>query len=71
MYKRRTLVTHLTSPVEAKPREVVGKLAEVFLHVERVIVYMGFVISRQGLKMDPQKVIVILEWSEPVNATEV
>ena len=35
------------------------------------LTYMGFVISRQGLSMDPDKVKIMLEWSELTNVTEV
>ncbi|WP_044908690.1 reverse transcriptase family protein, partial [[Clostridium] innocuum] len=35
------------------------------------IVYLGFVISADGLKMDPEKVEAILNWPTPVNASEV
>lgn len=32
---------------------------------------MGFFVSVEGLKMDPEKVKVILEWPTPRSATEV
>lgn len=35
------------------------------------LVYLGFVIYMEGLKMDPKKVRVIDEWSTPVNIGEV
>ena len=35
------------------------------------IVYLGFVISVDGLKMDPEKVEAILNWPTLVNASEV
>ena len=35
------------------------------------IVYLGFVISTDGLKMDRKKVKVILEWPTPTNMGEV
>jgi hypothetical protein len=28
-------------------------------------VYLGFLVSKEGLKMDPEKVKAILEWSTP------
>ena len=34
-------------------------------------VYLGFVISREGLKMDQKKVKAILEWPSPKNVFEV
>ena len=33
--------------------------------------YLGFVISREGLKMDQEKVKSILEWPSPKNVFEV
>lgn len=35
------------------------------------IVYLGFIISADGLKMDPKKVRVILDWPTPENVGEV
>ena len=39
--------------------------------VKRELVYLGFVISSEGLKMDLEKVKAILEWPTPRSATEV
>ena len=39
--------------------------------VKRELVYLGFVVSPKGLKMDPKKVRAILEWPTPRSATEV
>ena len=35
------------------------------------LVYLGFVISRDGLKMDPEKVQAIIDWPSPRNIFEV
>ena len=35
------------------------------------LVYLGFVVSTEGLKMDPEKVRAILEWPTPRSETEV
>ena len=35
------------------------------------LVYLGFVVSPEGLKMDPEKVKAILEWPTPWSSTEV
>ena len=35
------------------------------------LVYLGFVISREGLKMDPEKVQAIIDWPSPRNIFEV
>ena len=39
--------------------------------MQEEIVYLGFVISANGLKMDPNKVKSILEWPTPKNMGEV
>ena len=39
--------------------------------MQEEIVYLGFVISANGLKMDPEKVKAILEWTTPENVGEV
>ena len=33
--------------------------------------YLGFVVSAEGLKMDPEKVKAIVEWPSPRNVFEV
>lgn len=38
---------------------------------KRELVYLEFVVSVEGLKMDSEKVKVILEWPTPRSATEV
>ena len=38
---------------------------------KKELVYLGFVVSSEGLKMDPEKVKAILEWPTPRSATEV
>jgi hypothetical protein len=35
------------------------------------IIYLGFVVSEEGLKMDPKKVQAVLNWRTPRNAFEV
>ena len=39
--------------------------------VKKELVYLGFIVSAEGLKMDPEKVQAILEWPTPRSATEV
>ena len=39
--------------------------------MQEEIVYLGFLISANGLKMDPEKVKAILEWPTPENVVEV
>ena len=35
------------------------------------LIYVGFFISKEGLKMDPEKVKAIQEWPSPKNISEV
>ena len=39
--------------------------------MKKELVYLGFVVSNEGLKMDPEKVKAITEWSTPRNVFEV
>ena len=39
--------------------------------LKKELVYLGFVVSGEGLKMDPEKVQAILNWPVPNNAYEV
>ena len=39
--------------------------------VKKELVYLGFVVSEEGLKMDLEKVKAILEWPTPRSATVV
>ena len=39
--------------------------------VKKELVYLGFVVSAEGLKMDLEKVKAILEWPTPWSTTEV
>ena len=39
--------------------------------MQRELVYLGFIISEEGLKMDPKKVAAILDWPTPRNTFEV
>ena len=38
---------------------------------KKELVYLGFFVSPEGLKIDPEKVKAILEWPTPSSATEV
>ena len=38
---------------------------------KRELVYLGFVVSPKGLKMDPEKVKATLEWPTPRSSTKV
>ena len=60
-------------------RKVIDKLREEKLlinlkkcsFVKKELVNLGFVVSVEGLKMDPEKLKAILEWPTPRSATEV
>jgi len=39
--------------------------------VERSMVFLGPTVTKEGIKVDPQKVKAITEWSTPTNVTEI
>ena len=39
--------------------------------MQKELVYLGFIISQEGLKIDPEKVKTILDWPTPRNTFEV
>jgi len=39
--------------------------------MQDILVFLGFVISKDGVRMDPEKVRAILEWPSPSSITEV
>ena len=39
--------------------------------MKKELVYLGFLISQEGLKMDPEKVKAISDWPSPKNVFEV
>ena len=36
-----------------------------------IVEYLGFIMSPEGLRMDPAKVTMILEWPEPRNVKDI
>ena len=47
-----------------------GKLSKCEFWLSEIM-FLGHVISREGIKVDPQKVKAVLEWPGPSNVTEV
>ena len=39
--------------------------------MRKEFIYLGFVVSKEGLKMDPEKVQAIINWKTPKSAYEV
>jgi len=35
------------------------------------VVFLGHVVSREGIKVDPQKVKAIIDWPRPTNITKI
>jgi hypothetical protein len=68
--KGRTFKVFEVGIEEVATGETFDKSEEMFLHEDK-LVYLGFVISQDGLKMDPEKVKAIKEWPSPRNIYEV
>jgi len=49
--------------------QVYGKLKKCEFWLE--VVFLGHVVSKEGIKVNPQKVEVILDWPRPTNVTQI
>ena len=71
---RKTLEEHLLnirSVLERLREEKLLINLKKYTFAKRELVYLGFVVSPEGLKMDSEKVKAILEWPTPMSAIEV
>ncbi|MBW0576037.1 hypothetical protein O181_115752, partial [Austropuccinia psidii MF-1] len=60
-------VTHVASVLQRlRDNDLFSKASKCVFHASSVE-YLGYVFSRDGLKMDPSKVLQILNWSQPKN----
>ena len=50
--------------------QLYGKLKKCEFWLEEVV-FLGHVITKEGIKVDPQKVKAIIEWPRPTNVTEI
>ena len=55
---------------------VIGYLDDILIYSKckfhtDTIEYLGFIMSPEGLRMDPAKVTMILEWPEPRNVKDI
>ena len=62
---------HIRSVLERLREEKLLKDLKNRSFVKRELVYLGFFVLAKGLKMDLEKVKVILEWPTPRSATKV
>ena len=53
-----------------RERQLYAKLSKCEFWLDKVI-FLGHVISSQGVMVDPQKIEAILNWEVPTNQTEV
>ena len=60
---------HICKVLEKLREEKLLVYLEKCSFVKKELVYLGFVISLEGLKMDPEKVRAILEWPTPRSVT--
>jgi hypothetical protein len=57
-------IRHLTSVMQKLQQE------KLLINLKKKLIYLGFIISSNELKMDPEKVRAIREWSSPSNIFE-
>jgi len=53
-----------------KEHQFYGKLKKCEFSLEEVV-FLGHVVTKEGIKIDPQKVKAIIEWSRPTSITEI
>jgi len=53
-----------------REHQLYGKLKKCEFWLEEVVL-LGHVVSKEGIKVDPQKVKEILDWPRPTNITEI
>ena len=53
-----------------REHQLYGKLKKCEFWLEEVV-FLGHVIAKDGIKVDPQKVKAITEWLRPTNVTEI
>jgi hypothetical protein len=64
--RRRTKhVEHVRAMLQCLKEEKLLIKLKKCTFMQRELVYLGFVVSKEGLKMDPEKVNDILEWITP------
>eukprot|EP00253_Pinus_taeda_P025282 PITA_25282 len=69
-YKEEHL-RHLNYVLQRLQQEKLLLNLKKFLFLKEELVYLGFVISAEGLKMDPEKIKAIVEWPSPKSVFEV
>jgi hypothetical protein len=60
----------MNSVVMLKRKQVVWKVVKMFF-LSKEIHYLGHIISGEGISVDPEKVMAIMDWQVPKNAHEV
>jgi len=53
-----------------REHQLYGKLKKCEFWLEEVV-FLGHVVTKERIKVDPQKVKAIKEWSKPTNVTEI
>jgi len=53
-----------------REHQLYGKLQKCEFWFEKVV-FLGHVVTKEGIKVDPRKVKAITEWSRPTNITEI
>jgi len=64
-------VGHLRQVCHALRNEQLYRNPKKCMFMIDIVVFLGFVVSTQGISADPQKIQAIIEWPEPKNIREV
>ncbi|XP_049383055.1 uncharacterized protein LOC125847489 [Solanum stenotomum] len=61
-----------TRPISILPYQMVpAELRELSFQLEDLLAFLGHVVSKEGIKVDPAKIEVIRDWDRPTSDTEV
>jgi len=68
---KEELADHFRTVLQAlREHQLYGKLKKCEFWLEEVV-FLGHVVTKEGIKVDPQKVKAIIEWPRPTNVTEI
>ena len=69
--EKKEYADHLRMVLQTlREHQLYGKLKKCEFWLEEVV-FLGHVVTKEGIKVDPQKVSTITKWSRPTNITEI